>query len=65
MNEQERSQIERAKRLREQVQKIVSAEPSKSTEPPKKTETPRDFIHRRMTELDEKDEKDEKHEEKR
>lgn len=55
MNDEERSRIERAKRLRDQVKKIVGSEPDKADEKKGKSEKPRDFIHRRMTELDKGD----------
>lgn len=55
MTDEERSRIERAKRLREQVEKIVNPEPEKASEKKEKSENPRDFIHRRMSELDKGD----------
>ena len=50
---------QRAARLREQIDKLTKpAKPPVNAEPePKKDENPRDFIHRRMQELD-KDKKD-------
>ncbi len=58
MNDEERNRIERAKRLREQVNKIVAPQPDKKAETPKKPESPRDFIHRRMSELDQEKKED-------
>ncbi len=59
MNDEERSRIERAKRLREQVKKVVNPESDKAAKDKaakkEKSEKPRDFIHRRMTELDKED----------
>ena len=52
--------VQRAARLREQIDKLTKPpKPSPTAEPEaKKDESPRDFIHRRMRELD-KDKKGE------
>ena len=59
MKDDEQAQRARAKQLREQIEELTTPEPKGKTESGAKTghehETPRNFIQRRMRELDKKD----------
>jgi hypothetical protein len=56
MTKDSEAQEERAKKLREDIEKTVEEASAAKTpakdSPPGKSERPRDFIHRRMRELD-------------
>jgi len=58
-NDDEAARKARARRLRDQIDQIAKGEPeaekSEQESPPAGSESPREFVHRRMRELDKKD----------
>jgi hypothetical protein len=53
-DELEQKQLERARRLREQIDRTVKPDSAESSESlaPKRPMSPRDFIHKRMSEIE-------------
>jgi len=53
--DEKRAQKERAKRLREKISKLDVEKPDKQTQEPKGKESPREFVRRRMRDLEKKE----------
>jgi hypothetical protein len=60
MSNDQKAQQERARRLREEISRTVGEQKKSESATPlsQETESPREFVHRRMQELDRKQQRD-------